>query len=345
MNEDLQHVKEYYEKKLFDLQQLLEISQSLNSTLDYTILMDSILYTVMGQMHVLKVGLFAKKAIDHDFFSLYRNFKGFDIDYSVEYIIPETSRLIQHLLKNKRCFSLDELFIDLGETSGVKVLKLLDPLLVVPLISKGNVNGLIVLGDRIDKNDFSEEEREYLLHISEFAAIAIQNAFLFEMTTTDMMTQLRLRHYFYATLIDHIDKALNENIPLSVIMMDIDNFKNLNDTYGHTFGDVVLKQLAMIVRHNIRQIDVAARYGGEEFVVLLPQAGVEEAHQVAERIRKAIASEKFKFEECIIRTTISLGIAQFNPKVDHETESIIKRADKALYRSKHNGKNQTSVAE
>ena len=307
--------------------------------------MDSILYTCMGQMQVLKIGVFTKKAIDHDYFTLHRNYKGFEIDPEMDCAIPEKSALIEFLSSNHKCFTMPELMEQMEVVSDLKLFTLLEPTLIVPLKSKGHINGIIILGDRIDGVAYKEDEKEFLLNISLFAAIAIQNAFLFEMTTTDMMTKLKLRHFFYASLIEHQEKAINNNSPLSVIMLDIDHFKNLNDTYGHTFGDVVLKRVSAIIKEKIRQIDIAARYGGEEFIVLLPEADSVEAMAVSERIRKAIENEVFMNGEVPVKSTISLGVAQFDKNRDMASENIIKRADQALYHSKHSGRNRSSQAE
>lgn len=355
--EPLEALSASYEKQIFDLHQLLEISKSLNSTLDYNILMDSILLICMGQMHVLKIGVFTKKAIDHDFFSLHRNYKGFEIEANTEYTIPEKSGLISYFenewkakekYKKKDkilCYTMPELLDKIEEVSDLKIFTLLEPTLIVPLIAKEKVNGIIIIGDRIDGVDFQKEEKVFLTNIALFAAIAVHNAFLFEMTTTDMMTKLKLRHFFFANLIAQQDKSLKEDIPLSVIMADIDHFKNLNDTYGHTFGDLVLKRISAVVREHIRQIDIAARYGGEEFVILLPQADKNEAFTVAERVRKAVEAERFINGDTEVKSTISLGVAQFDKLRDLSSDNLIERADQALYVSKDSGRNQSTIAD
>jgi two-component system, cell cycle response regulator len=348
MNEDQNLANEVlhaYEKKIYDLKQLLEISKSLSSTLDYNILMDSILFTCMGQMQVLKIGLFTKNAIDHDYFSLHRNYKGFEIKHTIDYTIPEKSTLTTFLAENHRCFTMPELLNKTEKVSELKLFTLLEPTLIVPLKTKGAINGIIILGDRINGIEFKEVEKNFLLDLSTFASIAIHNAFLFEMTTTDMMTKLKLRHFFFGKLIEHQEKSLVQGIPVSVIMLDIDHFKNLNDTYGHTFGDSVLKQISAILRNKIRHIDIAARYGGEEFIILLPEAKITEAMAVAERIRTAIEETIFKTGEEDVQSTISLGVAQFDKNRDFSPEDLIKRADKALYVSKETGRNRSTAAD
>ncbi|MCK4542849.1 MAG: sensor domain-containing diguanylate cyclase [Spirochaetales bacterium] len=336
-----------YEKQIFDLKQLLEISKSLSSTLDYNILMGSILYTCMGQMKVLKAGLFTKRSIEHSYLSLHRNYKGFELDKSLDYSIPGDSELIEIFRINPKCYTLPELLAKVKNVASIKLFTFLEPSLVVPLKSKNEVNGIIVIGERIDGTTFSEPEKEYLENIATFAAIAVQNVYLFEITSTDMMTKLKLKHFFISKLEKMIEEQRTpegtEN-PLSVIMCDIDFFKKLNDTYGHTCGDIILKKVASLIQKNIRQFDTAARYGGEEFVISLPGGDLEKARQVGERIRLAVESIAVEYEGSTVTTTISLGAAQFDPAEDSTAEMLIKRADDALYRSKHDGRNRISTA-
>lgn len=333
------------EKEIFDLRNLLEISKSLNATLDYNILNDSILYTCLGSLTVAKAGFFSKKSIDSTDFTLHRSYLGFELNHDQEYSIPEKSPLIDHLTRNYRCFTLTELEAVLEGSQELQSLLLLAPSIIVPLRAKGVVNGLLVLGKKIDETDFTPKDQEYLLNIANFASIAIANAFLFEMTTTDMMTKLKMKHFFLNQLRDKMSESRENDAPLSVVMVDIDRFKMLNDTYGHLAGDEVLKKVARALQENLRQIDVAARYGGEEFIILLPDSDRGMALIVAERIRKAVERLKTEFNGQVYQVTISLGVAQFDPRRDLTERHLIERADKALYQSKEKGRNRTSVSE
>jgi diguanylate cyclase (GGDEF)-like protein len=344
-NLTIERLCDAYEKQIFDLKQLLEISKSLNSTLEYNILIDSILYTLMGQMKVLKAGLFARKGLDSNVFTLHRNYKGFEMNHEVEYNIPEDHALIRLFQQHYDCYTLEEIKASLGELSGLEALTSLSPTLIVPLKAKGLVNGIIVLGDQIDNTDYTDYEREYVLNIAVLAAIAINNAFLFEMTTTDMMTKLRMKHYLLSVLIERMNQAVECGKPLSVVMMDIDFFKKFNDTYGHSCGDAVLQQVAEIIRSSVRQNDIAARYGGEEFVILLPDSDIDTAAAIAERIRVTIQDNVLEYDGESLKITISLGVSQYDPQRDLSGKSIIDRADKALYQSKEQGRNRVSRAE
>lgn len=342
--DELEHIRDEYEKQLFDLKQLLEVSKSLNSTLDYSILIDSILYIIMGQMKVLKAALYAKKGIDSLYFSLHRNYKGFEVDHTVDYTLAEDAPALKLFARECRPYTLDEIKSRLGNLGGLESMASLWPSLIVPLKAKGIINGIIILGDQIMGAGFDDGEKEYIQNIAVLAAIAINNAFLFEMTTTDMMTKLRMKHYFYTVLMEKMEQSTLAGKPLSVIMTDIDHFKIFNDTYGHSCGDVVLKRVAQLIQTHIRANDVAARYGGEEFCVLLPDTDLTGAGIIAERIRKAVASTATEYEGQTLSVAISLGVAQFDLARDLSGKSLIDRADKALYRSKQEGRNRVTLA-
>lgn len=342
---DVEALRHEYEKQIFDLRQLLEVSKSLNSMLEYNILIDSILLNMMGQMKVLKAGIFAKKGLDSDRFSLHRNYKGYEIDHGVDYSIPEDHPAISLFARQYGCYTLEDIRQRLGSLDGLEGMASLGPSLIVPLKAKGAINGLLVVGDKIGDEDFDVYEREYALNLASLAAVAINNAFLFEMTTTDMMTRLKMKHYFYSVLIERMSESVATGAPLSVIMVDIDFFKKVNDTYGHSFGDAVLKNVAHVLQGCIRGNDLAARYGGEEFCALLPSARLDRAMQVAERIRASVASTATSYEDHSLVVTVSIGVAQYDPGRDHSAKSLIDRADRALYASKQNGRDRVSASE
>jgi diguanylate cyclase (GGDEF)-like protein len=341
---DAEQLRNEYEKQLFDLRQLLEVSKSLNSVLDYHILIDAILFNVMAQMKVLKAGIFAKKSLDATRFSLNRNYKGFEIERDDDYGIAEDHPIIKLFTRQYGCYSLEDIRQRLGSFSGIECIASLRPSLLVPLKAKGSVNGLLIVGDRIGDDAFDVYEREYALNLAGLAAVAINNAFLFEMTTTDMMTRLKLKHYFYSVLLERMSEAANSSRPLSVVMIDIDFFKRFNDTYGHSCGDAVLKQVAQVMQSSVRGNDLAARYGGEEFCLLLTDADSERGRQAAERLRASIATTPTFYEGKSLTVTVSLGVAQYDTTRDLSGKSLIDRADHALYAAKQTGRNRVCVA-
>lgn len=332
---------EQYERKIYDLRQLIEISKGLNSTLDYNILIDSILLTCMGQLQLMNAGIFLVKALGGEKYSLHRNYKGFELDHSIDYSFTIDSSLVRYIESEYRCYTYDEIMQNIDEKCA-DIMRKLMPDLIMPLQSKGEINGFIVLGDRINKSSFIESEVEYILNIGSLAGIAINNARLYEMATTDMMTRLKIHHYFQTMLVDEINRSVKYDRPLSLIMADIDHFKKFNDTYGHMAGDEVLKNVSHVIRDNIRLIDIAARYGGEEFAIILPRTDINEAIIVAERIRSNIESLQVDFNNRNMHVTISMGVAQFDSLIDPDKDSLIERADRALYVSKSDGRNRVS---
>ena len=149
---------------------------------------------------------------------------------------------------------------------------------------------------------------------------------------TDALTQVYNKAYFLEALKGEVARSQRSQRPISLVMFDLDNFKEYNDNHGHVEGDNLLKQLGEVVRANVRAIDVASRYGGEEFTIILPETAHEHAFTFAERLRNEVAAK--------CSTTISIGVATcMNSSVSSDT--LLKEADKALYVAKRNGKNQT----
>lgn len=341
---DINQIIEEYEKKIYDLTQLIEICKGLNSTLiDYNRLIDSILLTCMGQIQLIKAGIFLKKSIDENIFILHRNYKGFELNHTIDYEIDGDSGFIEFLDTNYRCFEMTELLDEFEYSSLPETMKLVSPGLIVPLKGKDKLNGIIVLGERIKGNHFSDAEKDYLMQIASLAGVAIHNAYLYEMATTDMMTKLKLHHFFQASLIEERERAQSNKSPLSLLMIDIDHFKDFNDKYGHICGDIVLKNVGRTILDKIRRMDVASRYGGEEFGIILPETGIEEAYIIAERIRRSVEELNIEYEGNTMNITVSSGLTSYSPIRDINNQIFIDRADKALYTSKKAGRNRTTA--
>jgi len=161
-----------------------------------------------------------------------------------------------------------------------------------------------------------------------------------EMAIIDPLTGLHNRRYMESHVGALVEQALSRGKPLTVLVLDIDYFKSVNDTYGHDAGDDVLREFAVRIRKSIRGIDLACRHGGEEFVVVMPETDLAVATMVAERLRRRIASEPFQIEggARTIEVTISIGIAALSTA--DSAASVLKRADQALYRAKRDGRNR-----
>jgi len=162
---------------------------------------------------------------------------------------------------------------------------------------------------------------------------------------TDFLTGLFNRRYFFEIAQKEFSKALRYERPLSVIIFDLDLFKNINDTYGHAIGDQALAQIGNLLRNTIRDVDISARYGGEEFIILLPEMDCENTEAAAERLRKKIQDTPINVEGYLVWMTISAGVASTATAIAKPTsvksiDQLISKADQALYRAKRAGRNQ-----
>jgi diguanylate cyclase (GGDEF)-like protein len=208
----------------------------------------------------------------------------------------------------------------------------------------GSTNGTYVNDQLID---------EYVLRDGDFIKIGrtifkflsggnIENSYheeIYRLTTVDGLTQVFNRRYFLEQLDREVSRAKRYRRELSLILFDIDHFKQINDTYGHLAGDYVLKQLATVIKGKIRREDILARYGGEEFAIVLPEIDGNNALQFAEKIRRLVEKAPFKFEDTKIAVTVSVGVATCSDNDD--AASLIKRTDEKLYEAKGAGRNCT----
>jgi diguanylate cyclase (GGDEF)-like protein len=163
-----------------------------------------------------------------------------------------------------------------------------------------------------------------------------------KLAVTDGLTKLYNSRSFYSQLETEVDRFNRYKHPLALLLLDLDHFKDYNDTYGHLEGDKVLVRFSQIIKSCLRANDTAYRYGGEEFTVILPETGGGEAGTVAQRIRAALENERFSpINGKEVKLTISIGVTEYQPK--EELSSFIQRADRAMYRSKQKGRNMVSA--
>jgi len=223
-------------------------------------------------------------------------------------------------------------------------------LVIMPLKAKDKVNGLIVADNLFTQKPITDDDLKLFMMLANQAGLAIENSRLYEMVVhkshTDSLTSLWNHGFFQDTLRKEIEKAKEHNLPLSLAMIDIDNFKKLNDTWGHQYGDVILTQLANIIKDSSRENDHICRYGGEEFSMVLTKTNKEQAYLIAERLREKIAQHLFLDGTAgqSLKLTVSIGIAEF-PKDASSKEDLIQLADKAMYTAKFIGKNTTYLAQ
>lgn len=218
-----------------------------------------------------------------------------------------------------------------------------ESILCMPLIANDEVIGVINLTNKSKGGRFMTEDVELLSTLANQAAITIYNARLYHLAITDGLTQLRIHRYFQQRLEEEIIRCEKFRHPVSLIMSDIDHFKEFNDTYGHQEGDIVLIETAKLFRLTARDVDIAARYGGEEFAIILPEADIDVAQDIAENLRKKVETHEYPSKEGKLKVTVSFGVATF-PRHAKDKQSLIEVADKALYRAKDAGRNRVEIA-
>jgi diguanylate cyclase (GGDEF)-like protein len=216
-----------------------------------------------------------------------------------------------------------------------------------PLLStQGQVTGL-VRAESIQREAMDQEDGRLLESLVVLASLAFENAKLYretqDLAVTDGLTKLLLRRVLMERLDQELVRARETEGTASLVLLDIDHFKQVNDTYGHPAGDAVLREVAARVKRSVRDVDVCGRYGGEEFVVILPQTPLDGALLVAERIREAVKAKPFELRGDERTITVSLGVAVYPQHAD-QGQSLIEAADSALYRSKENGRDRVSPA-
>lgn len=272
--------------------------------------------------------------------------------------IPATSSLVEFLREgNIYVPGESKDFAEDYNLDGIKKdfdrikIKLTVPLLYsMPLYHGRGVVAILNLGDKKNSEPYTPEDIDILNAFGRELSICLDKAKLFTQAISDDLTKLYRYNYFQKRLDEELERGNRYNRVFSLILVDVDEFKKINDVYGHRVGDEVLKKVASIIRSHLRKVDIAARYGGEEFGILLPETNRQNALIVAERLRKTIEEEfgkretkkqilKQGFSDGVrLMITVSMGVSAYSPGVEKET--LIKIADKALYRAKWEGRNR-----
>ena len=303
-----------------------------------------------------------------DFHDAMKNIaKIIETQYETSYIIPIIGEMIDkfvadHLiyifLKNKLIWPSacnDEKIFELIKCLNNKSEYILTPdkkIGIFPLISEGKLLGSIVT--KSTDNILSAKEISYLEQLTNQTATTISRANIYaeilKHATLDALTGFNNRRQLEERIKQEVSSAKRQKRNLCAIMTDVDFFKSANDTYGHAVGDLVLKTIARVIKMQLRDYDIAGRYGGEEFSIILPYTKLPEAQMVAERLRKAVEKTKIDISkvnsdvtEKNIGVTISLGVAEYSPDDDENT--LLQKADKALYKAKENGRNRVEIYE
>src|SRR5476649_946375 len=219
------------------------------------------------------------------------------------------------------------------------------------MMAQGETLGLLYVQARPDEGDaapISEAKQQLVTAVAEQIALALANLRLREtlrqQSVRDPLTGLYNRRFLEEVLDRELARLERKNLPLSLIMIDVDHFKNFNDTFGHEAGDAVLRDLGGILQRHVRGGDIACRYGGEEFTIVLPEASIEIGRQRAEMLREAVRELRLVHDgKSLGAVTLSLGVACF-PEHGRRREHMLQVADAALYEAKNGGRNRVVVS-
>lgn len=226
-------------------------------------------------------------------------------------------------------------------------------IMVVPIrYSEKDMGALYLRASKREKR-FSEKEIKVCQIISNMAAVALNNARLFniikeekalleKMAVTDDLTGLYNHRFFVRRLTEEFKRSKRYGNPISCAMIDIDDFKKINDTYGHQNGDIILQEVAKVIKNSVRETDVVARYGGEEFAVILPHSDHESARNLAGRIREAVKHYRSDILKRGASVTVSIGVSTYPHSGVKDMDDLISRADEGLYRAKGSGKDRVT---
>ncbi|MDR3248135.1 MAG: sensor domain-containing diguanylate cyclase [Treponema sp.] len=265
----------------------------------------------------------------------YQNYKPVDLGIKLHNIAPFEPFFESH----PQPVGFPLLAAELGDKNALKAMEKLNPEIVIPILGGFGLYGIILMGHKMLGNDFTNEEILFIEQLMAFVSQAIKNYLHYEHSLRDVKTGLYNHSFFLHRLNEEIARTRRNKYVSSMIVMDVDKFKNFNDAFGHLAGDKVLETLAITIKQTVRTDDVPSRFGGEEFTVLLPNSNEEAAFVVAERLRSAIAEMKVPWNPALPQVTISLGICSFDHQEQLTADGIILRADAALYVSKGQGRN------
>lgn len=341
---------------------LIKLEQDASVNMEFLFLMK--VFASQVSLKLQNIVLNEQSKINVEFHDSMKNIaKIIETQYELNYIVPLigemldrfiSDHLIYVFLKQEGEFKLvwpkackdERIYEALKQltTETAYVLTNDDKIGAFPLTSEeGEITGCIVARSTLDK--LSKRDISYLEQLTRQSAITINRANVYskvlQYATLDALTNLNNRRQFEVRLKQEIATTKRQKNPLCAMMIDIDFFKKVNDTYGHASGDTVLRTVASIIKQHLRESDIPSRYGGEEFAVLLPYTHIDEAQIVGERLRKAVEATPVTIDKKTINVTISMGLAEFN--TEETGEELFERADKALYAAKENGRNRVCI--
>lgn len=340
--------KEELEKQILALNDLIAVAQASVSSIDLDPLLEAILESAMRftDMPAGSVALYNSRTGQLTLRA--------HVGLSHEFVACDTWVVTPGGLTDQLIRQEEILFVE--DTEKVAFFK--NPLAVhegirslicIPLVTKGGIQGILYLDD-FNPRVFDPSRMSLLSVLASFAAMSIENATLHQetrqMAITDVLTGLYNRRYFDKVLPQELERSRRYGLSLSILLIDADDFKKFNDTYGHPMGDRILATIGQTIKKVLRTVDFAFRYGGEEFIIILPEASIKSARKAAERIRKQIIidSRKILCSDLAEPVTVSTGIACY-PRDAEDAKALVALADSLLYQAKGAGKNRILLRE
>jgi len=337
-NDTTQANKKELEKAVYDISSLYQAPKKMADSTTLEELAESLLQTAEQYFSFTKCRL------------LVFSFKSKEPKIDVVYDVPKQENdeektggyeeQLINVIGNKKTPLIIDRAAGMSPPKGLSLPASTETFLAVPLNVGNRYNGIFVI------EDFKLDDLVRFMILANQFSMVLERIRLFELVhelaITDGLTTVFVRRHFLKRLAEEIERAKYFNTRLSFVMVDIDFFKRCNDKYGHLVGDVVLKEVAAILKDSLRDIDIIGRYGGEEFSIMLPETSKEGAGIVAERLRKAVESATIRAYDETVNITISLGVGTFPDDTD-ELNQLIDKSDQMLYKAKKTGRNRLEV--
>lgn len=341
----LRAINKRLRKEIYETRNLLKASIDLNSALNEEKILRSYLLNLFGMLSTKSVVILSNRtAYEKYYYPIY--YQGLREEEIKHLAINKFDGIFERFHNGEQAIAIKP---GMQSESYLEALKQIGASVAAPIVhpQKGML-GLVIIGSKHNNTPYTKPEISMLVLLTDFLAVALANSRVFQemerISLTDPLTGLFNRRYFENYLQKEVSRARRFNHPLSLVMLDIDHFKNINDRLGHPSGDSLLQQMAAVLLKTVRCHDVVARYGGEEFSILLPEVPQEGALSFCERLRNVVNQYPFENREIQPRGYISVSVgAAVYPFDGLQPKELIAHADRALYAAKQNGRNRVAA--